>query len=262
VIPQSPGYIFISIGSVTITWYGLCIVAGLVAGFFILWQKTKHESKLQNDIFDIAFWTLLVGFLGARLYHVWNEWWWYHNHLGGVYKIRKGGLAIHGGLIAGALIIFFMSRKKNLSFFRLLDFFAPAVLAGQIFGRFGNYFNEELFGKPFDAWWALQVSFGSRPPQFASFQSFHPIFLYEVLLNATLLLVLVLLWKPLFTRVGAITGIYFIGYGAIRFTLDFFRFNQFGFWFFTLAQWVSLCLIIVGSLLIFRSHQKTKKSAS
>lgn len=255
-IPQSPGYIFASIGGLTLTWYGVCIVAGLLAGFAILWLKTKHNTKLQEDVFDIAFWTLLAGFVGARVYHIWNEWWWYQNHLGDIYKIWEGGLAIHGGLIAGALVIFFLARRKKISFLRLLDFFAPAVLAGQIFGRFGNYFNEELFGKPLDAWWALQVSPASRPAQFVVSSSFHPIFLYEILLNGLLLTTLLVIWKRKSARVGVITGVYIIGYGIIRFSLDFLRFDQFGFGILTLAQWVSLCLVVIGGFLIYRAYKR------
>lgn len=261
-IPESPGYIFLSIGGLTITWYGLCIVIAVAAGLFILVRKTKKDAEFSESILDIALWAIIAGFIGARAYHVWNEWWWYQSHIGDIYKIWEGGLAIHGGILAGLLVVFFLGRKKKISFFKITDVFAPAIILGQAIGRWGNYFNEELFGKPLETWWALHVSIGARPEQYITEQTFHPLFLYEMALNLLLFATLMLTWRKVSQFKGVITAMYFMGYGAIRFTLDFFRFDQFGFGQFTLAQWVSLIAIGFGMCLFFSqclSKKETQK---
>jgi phosphatidylglycerol:prolipoprotein diacylglycerol transferase len=258
-IPQSPGYIFISIGDLAITWYGLCIVIAAAAGLYVLLRKTQHNKKLSESIFDIALWSIVAGFIGARAYHVWNEWWWYHDHLDHVYRIWEGGLAIHGGLLASMLVMFLLARKKKILFFQIAGLFAPALLVAQAIGRWGNYFNEELFGKPLHTWWALHVSLSARPVQYMAEQTFHPLFLYEMVLNLLLFAIIMIAWKKLSPTRGVITAIYFIGYGAIRFALDFFRFDQFGFGPFTLAQWVSLCLIFMGGVLLYYQRFWYKK---
>jgi len=232
---------------------------GIIAGFFVLYRKTKHNKPFSDAVFDIAFWAVIAGFIGARMYHVWNEWWFYQNHLGDILKVWEGGLAIHGALITGGITLYILSRKKHISFLRLLDLFAPAVLIGQVFGRFGNYFNEELFGRPLDAWWALQIHITARPAQYAAFETFHPLFAYEILLNAILFTAIMLLWKKLSLHKGWAIGMYAIGYGVIRFTLDFFRFDQFGFGPLTLAQWVSLLAIVVGIWLLTRRRSSTNE---
>lgn len=252
-IPESPGYIFLSIAGLTITWYGLCIVVAVAAGLFVLVRKTKKDPKFSESALDIALWSIIAGFIGARSYHVWNEWWWYHNHLDEIYKIWEGGLAIHGGILAGLLVVFVLGRKKKISFFKITDVFALAIILGQAIGRWGNYFNEELFGKPLQTWWALHVSIGARPAQYLTEQTFHPLFLYEMVLNLLLFVTLMLVWRKASQFQGAITAMYFMGYGAIRFTLDFFRFDQFGFGLFTLAQWVSLGIFALGLFVLYRS---------
>jgi len=257
-IPQSPGYIFISIGDFTITWYGLCIVIAAAAGLFVLAQKTKHDKKFSESVLDIALWSIISGFIGARLYHVWNEWWWYQNHLSDIVKIWDGGLALHGGILFGFLTLVVFSRIKKIPLLALTDIAAPAFLIGQIIGRFGNYFNEELFGKPTNLPWALHISAAARPQEYFASQTFHPLFLYEIALNALLFLVLYNMLISTKKR-GILTAAYFIGYGAIRFSLDFLRIDQFGFGPFTLAQWVSLCLIFIGGVLLYYQRFRHRK---
>jgi phosphatidylglycerol:prolipoprotein diacylglycerol transferase len=162
----------------------LALAAALVLTRW-LWRRAQ---RTEEHLFDLTFWVVLAGFIGARLYHVVNEWPTYAAHPFEIFAVWHGGLAIHGALLFGALTVWWFVRRRKLPFASTLDLLAPGVALGQAIGRFGNYVNQELFGRPTQLPWGLPVDELHRPPGYESFNTFHPTFLYESLGDVTLAL--------------------------------------------------------------------------
>lgn len=195
-----PHPILAHLGPFTIHWYGLFLSLGALAGFFVFrWLGKKHGLK-SSDLETLFFLTLIAGIVGARLYHVTNEWGYYAAHPGDIAKIWNGGLAIHGALIAGIIVFILFSRRKKLSFWLLADCAVPAIAIGQAIGRWGNYFNQELFGKPTDLPWGIPIETLNRPIEYLNAPHFHPTFLYESLGSLLVFAILIVLHVSVFRR--------------------------------------------------------------
>lgn len=162
---------------VEVAWYGVIIACGaLLAILYVMWRAKQNEIKT-DDVLDIALLTLPLGVVGARLYFVlmsldsFDSFW-------EIFDIRSGGLAIYGGILGGALGVFIMTRVKKLSFFKMADSICPAVMIGQILGRWGNFMNVEAFGTETTLPWRMGIlSYGGE------WTYVHPTFLYESLWN-------------------------------------------------------------------------------
>lgn len=179
---------FLHLGLLEIRWYGVILALALVAALMLsrwLWRRAQHREE---DLFDLTFWVVLAGFVGARLYHVVNEWPTYAARPSEILAVWHGGLAIHGALLFGALTAWWFARRRKLAFASTLDLLAPGVALGQAIGRFGNYVNQELFGRPTQLPWGLPVDALHRPAGYESFNTFHPTFLYESLGDVALAL--------------------------------------------------------------------------
>ncbi|MCS6710562.1 prolipoprotein diacylglyceryl transferase [Brachybacterium sp. EF45031] len=195
-IPSSP-ISAISLGPLTIHFYALCILTGIAVA--IWWATRRWEERGGNgdDLFDIAFVAVIAGIIGARVWHVLTSPAPFFGPGGNpiaVLYIWQGGLAIYGAVAAGALAVWWMARRKRVSFAALADTIAPTLMVAQAIGRFGNWFNQELYGPPLDAWWAWRIPCVTNGEQIAGCVpgTYHPTFLYEQLWN--LVGVLVLLW--------------------------------------------------------------------
>lgn len=258
--PQSPGAFAVTLGSFSVSWYGICMAFAVLAGFVVVNVLVKKNSLNEKDFFNILLFILFFGFIGARLYHVWNEWWWYQNHISDIWRIWEGGLALHGGILFGFITLYVLAKIKKITLITLCDVLAPGMILAQAVGRWGNYFNEELFGKPFKGLFALPITLENRPEQFLTYETFYPLFLYEFILNIVIFAVLFIAIKKHKVGTGIATAIYLMGYSCIRFSLDFLRFDQFGFWGLSLAQWVSACLFVLGVILFVNRLQIREKS--
>jgi len=165
-----------SIGKFSIAYYGIIITFGIVlAALYVIW-RAKHRGISADTILDIALLVVPCGVIGARLYYVLTSLDQFHS-LGDVFDIRSGGLAIYGGIIAGAIAVIIMARVKKINFFLLADMITPAVLIGQILGRWGNFFNAEAYGSATDLPWRMGLFKGGE------WIYVHPTFLYESLWN-------------------------------------------------------------------------------
>ena len=267
-----PSPILASIGPLTLYWYGLFYAISIVLGYLIVrWSLIKRikyqtrtlpsssqvsnsmelDTKLLNELPDFAFWFVIVGLAGARLYHVLNEWSYYWAHPLQIFAIWNGGLAIHGALIGGLIFLWFYSRKLMASseqraaplipttthyplptthYLFLLDLLAPAVLLGQAIGRWGNYFNQELFGYPTSLPWGIPISPANRPPEFADATYFHPTFLYESLWDLVGFIMLCALLKLFINKSlmgkGYLFGVYLIFMSTGRILIEFMRIDK------------------------------------
>ncbi len=239
------------IGPLRVTFYGLLIAIGVAVAWQIAERRFVARGGDPEVLGRILGRVLIFGFLGARLGYVSThlsrfegEWW-------KVIAVWEGGLALYGGLTAGAIALFVYARKWKASTPDLLDSLAPALPAAQAIGRWGNYFNQELYGTPTDLPWGVEIDPAHRPEAYPDATAFHPTFLYESLWNIGLAFLIVWLDRRYPQLKGRLIGIYFIGYGLMRFLLELIRTDT-TFRFLGLSRngWVSIGAMIVGALII------------
>lgn len=259
-----PNSIIFSIGSVSIHWYGFCIALGVLLGTLAVVRLSQRYGIAEKHVYDFLFWAVIGGVLGARLYYVLYNWQYYQDHLFEIPLFWEGGLAIHGALLGGALVLIGYTKKHKINTLAFLDVAVVGVVIGQIAGRWGNYFNQEIFGYPTSLPWGIPISENRRPEQFLEATHFHPIFLYESLLNLMLLGVLLVLhrYKARNTNLahGILGMIYFVGYGIIRFAMEQFRVDYsptvFGVRWAVLFSLFLLCTGICASIYLIWKQKK------
>ncbi|HET6835332.1 MAG TPA: prolipoprotein diacylglyceryl transferase, partial [Acidimicrobiales bacterium] len=213
----SPSDNAIKIGGLELRAYGLAIALGVIAAVWIARRRWAARGGDPDDISRIALWAVLAGLIGARLYHVLTdldrfEGRWHH-----AFAVWEGGLGIPGGLIAGVGTGAFIAHRRGLPVAQLLDVVAPALPVAQAIGRLGNWFNQELFGRPTDLPWGLEIDPEHRPAGYLDVATFHPTFLYEALWNLALAGGLVL-WERHHpgARPGRLFALYVAGYAVGR----------------------------------------------
>ena len=253
-IPSPPINDF-HIGPVRVTFYGLFIALGVL----IAWNVTRRRFAARGGDPAVAerivMRMLVFGFLGARLAYVSThlsrfegEWW-------KVIALWEGGLALFGGLTAGAIAMYFYAKRWDADMSDLLDAVAPAVPLAQALGRWGNYFNQELFGTPSDLPWAIEIDPSNRPAAYPVAETFHPTFLYESVWNIALAGLIVWIGKTYPRMRGRLIAVYFIGYGLIRFLLELIRTDT-AFRLLGLSRngWVSVGVVLLGLIVLFLKH--------
>lgn len=196
--------------------YGLCIALGVIAAVVLSSSRWRARGGNPDDIGTIAMWSVPAGVIGARVYHVATDWKTYQGHWIDAFKITQGGLGIPGGILFGVLTGLIVVKVKKLPVAPLLDVVAPALPIAQAIGRFGNYFNQEVFGRPTDLPWGLRIDPAYRPQRYADATTFHPTFLYEGLWNIGLALVLIRLDRTRKLPPGQLFCLYVLGYGIGR----------------------------------------------
>jgi prolipoprotein diacylglyceryl transferase len=197
------------------TAYGLMIACGILAGVWLARRRWENRGGDPEDITSIALWAVPAGLIGARLYHVITDNDLYRDPRGAwidAFKIWNGGLGIPGGIIAGVGVGAYVAHRRGLRLLPTLDAVAPALPLAQAIGRLGNYFNQELFGRPTDLPWGLEIDRSQRPAEFVESPTFHPTFLYEALWNVGLMVLLIWLDRKRFMRPGRLFVLYIGGY--------------------------------------------------
>lgn len=243
----------------TLRWYGLLMAAGVLTGLIWL-SRQVAGSKLADHTLNLFSVAVVMGIVSARLAFVVIKWPQFSD--GGLWamiNLQTGGLSIHGALIGGALAVWAYGWINRLSVLKILDLLVPAVLLGQMVGRFGNFFNQEAFGPPTDLPWKMFVSEPFRPVGWESYEFFHPTFIYSVIgLLAILVIILALRQHNLIN--GGIFLVYVIGYSLLRFGIEFFRVDSDYLGGLTMAQWASLVIIIIAAVisLILRCNLKRR----
>jgi len=205
----SPGAIVLELGPLQIRWYGILMATAILVGFWLAHRRATQDGLPADQLIRAAQWGTVAGLVGARLYEVVFNWDYYGRFPGKIIAVWEGGLAIHGGLIVGPLVGALLASKWGVPVLRALDVIAPSMILGQAIGRWGNFFNEEAFGRPTDLPWKLYISPPHRPPELRQFDFFHPTFLYESLWNLLVFVVLVRWIRP---RVGRHPGAVFFAY--------------------------------------------------
>jgi prolipoprotein diacylglyceryl transferase len=217
----SPDISSFQLGPITIHFYALCIIAGIIAAVLLTNARLTKRGAEPWVVIDISLLAVPLAIIVARIYHVVTHWGFYFgegkNPLSALY-IWEGGIAIYGALIGGAVGAWLGCRWTGIRFWTFADALAPGLLLAQAMGRFGNWFNQELFGLPTDLPWGLEIDYPNSawPVGLPEGTLFHPTFLYEVIWN--LLGVLVLLWagRRLRLQWGRLFGLYLVWYSAGR----------------------------------------------
>lgn len=187
----APDPILFSTANITIHWYGFLLAVGAFFAYIVLLRLAKHYHSNMNDASSLFFWTILSGLVCARIYHVFLEYSYYMARPAEVLKVWNGGMALHGALIGGALAIWVFTKRRGQSFWWTADLLAPAIIIGQAIGRWGNYFNQELFGRPTNLPWGIPINPRYVPDAFADATYFHPTFLYESLWSLLVFFILI-----------------------------------------------------------------------
>jgi prolipoprotein diacylglyceryl transferase len=184
------------LGPLPIRAYALLILAGIVIAVLVADRRWRARGGPEGAVYDISTWAVPFGIVGARVYHLVSSpdaYFGSGGHPLDAFKIWEGGLGIWGAIAGGALGAWLACRRHGWSFVMFADSAAPGVLVAQAMGRLGNYFNQELFGRPTTVPWALEIDPSHRPPGFEQYATFHPTFLYELLWCLLVALVIVLI---------------------------------------------------------------------
>lgn len=248
--------IIFQIGPLSIRWYGVLIMAGVILGLVLASREAKRQDVNIELIYDLFFYLILSAVVGARLYYVIFSWDLYRNDIKEVFAFWHGGLAIHGAVVGGVVSAVIYARIKGLSFWLLADICAPSLILGQAIGRWGNFFNQEAFGRPTDLPWGIFIDEAHRPVQYMQQTHFHPAFLYESLWNFSVFFFLLWVRRKRGIIRGDVFLVYLMLYSSGRFWIEGLRTDSLMFAGFRVAQVVSLLLIIFASIALIQRHRK------
>lgn len=257
-----------------IAFYGCAIAIGIMTGYLLAAREAKRTGQNPEDYLDMLFFAVFFALVGARIYYVAFSWEHYKDNLLSILNLRQGGLAIYGGVIGAFTTVYFFAKKRKLSFRQMLDTACVGLVAGQIIGRWGNFFNREAFGDYSDGLLAMQLPVSAvRSGEITEkmwenmevingiqFVQVHPTFLYEGLWNFGVLLFLYW-YRDRKKFQGELVLWYLALYGAGRFWIESLRTDQLlipeiGF---PISQLLGLLLAVGGILTIFIGHHKAKK---
>lgn len=239
-------------------YYSLCILLGVIVAYILITREGKKQGLPKEFISDLIFYTLIIGILGARVYYCVFNLDYYLANPSEILKIYNGGLAIHGGVIAGLIFVYFYTKKKNVSFIKILDIVAPAVIIAQSFGRWGNFFNQEAHG----GITTYQNLKNMHIPEFIingmhiEGKYYYPTFFFESIWCLIGFIILMIARKNKNLRKGFQIGFYFIWYGIGRFFIETLRTDSLMFFGLKIAQIVSLIGIIIGIIIIVTNRNK------
>ncbi len=248
----------LQLGPLAIHWYGLMYLAGFMA---FLWLGRKRVTIFNTPQFniklldDLLFYGVLGVILGGRLgYVLFYKASYYLSHPLEIFAVWQGGMSFHGGLLGVLIAMAWVAHKQNFRWLQLTDFIAPLIPPGLAFGRLGNFLNGELWGRPTDVSWAMIFPRVDDLPR-------HPSQLYQFALEGVLLFVLLWVYARKPRPIGAVSGLFLIGYGSFRFIVEFTRepdnflgLLSMGM---SMGQWLSLPMVIGGILLIYMSNRRT-----
>ena len=252
--------VFLEIFGLEIRWYSLIILIAVIVGISLLVKEGKKFDYPKDFLFNLSFWVIIFGFLGARIYYVLFNYNMYINDPISIFKIWEGGLAIHGGLIAGFITLLIYIKKYNIRLLKITDMISVSLLLAQAIGRWGNFFNSEAHGTA-TTLLALQ---NKHIPDFIingmyiNGVYYEPTFLYESLWCLLGVIILLIIRKYKYLKVGGLTGLYLIWYSIGRYFIESIRTDSLMLGGFKTAQIMSALFCILGILLLTMLTRKSK----
>lgn len=252
--------VMFSIGSLEFRWYSVLILVGAALAILLLLKEAKKFNISKDFIINLSFYTIIFGIIGARLYYVLFNFEQYKDNLLDIIKVWNGGLAIHGGIIAGAITVLIYTKRYNKRSLKIIDMAVPGVILAQAIGRWGNFFNSEAHG----AVTALSRLKAHHIPNFVikgmyiDGNYYQPTFFYESIWCLLGFILLLFLRRRKYLKVGMLTWTYFMWYGIGRFFIESFRTDSLMLGGFRVAQLVSVALFVIGLINMILALHKDK----
>lgn len=250
--------IALDLGIIQIYWYSIFIFLGVLIAAFLILKECKKQKLKQDIIVDLIFYTVIFGLIGARLYYCLFNLEYYLKYPLEIFQIWNGGLAIHGGIIIGVIFIFFYSRKHKLKLLKITDITVIGLIIAQAIGRWGNFFNQEAFGREVTRNYLENLHL----PEFIingmniDGAYYEPTFLYESMWNLLGFIILLILKRQKKRKVGQLTGFYMIWYGVGRFMIESLRGDSLMLGNIRVAQLVSIFMLVIGVVIVIFSKEK------
>jgi phosphatidylglycerol---prolipoprotein diacylglyceryl transferase len=261
----------IHLGPFYLHFYGVILLCGALAGAYLASRETQRRGIDPNHVWDALMWVLISGIIGARLYHVFTPppsmiaagltTAAYFADPIKILEVWNGGLGIPGGIGGGLLGLWLYTRRAKLDFLTWTDIVAPGLALGQAIGRWGNFVNQELYGKPTNLPWGIYIEPAHRVPGYAQFDRFHPTFLYESLLDG--LVCLTLLWaarrfgqqlKP-----GSVFLLYLVLYPVVRFCMELLRLDSSGLGDININQTLAMIVALTSAAVLFLRQRRANQ---
>lgn len=252
--------IAINLGPFTITWYSICILLGIILAGVIINKEAKKYNIPTSFVTNLVFWCVVFGLLGARIYYVLFNLDYYSQSPIEIIKIWNGGLAIHGGIIAGLITLVIYCKKYGVNILKMTDIAVPALLLAQGIGRWGNFFNSEAHGGIVSRTFLENLHL----PEFIingmhiGGHYYHPTFLYESFFCVVGFFVLYGFRSFKNTKLGNTTAVYLIWYGILRFFIESLRTDSLMLGNLKIAQIISIIMVIIGFIMLIVTKLKCK----
>ena len=249
----------ISFGNINIYWYSIMILLGLCLAYLIASFEIKRQKINKNFFTNLVFYVVVFGILGARLYYVIFNLTYYISYPREVFMIWNGGLAIHGGIIAGSIVAYFYCKKYKVNMLKMIDIMVVGFIIAQAIGRWGNFFNQEAYGMITTE----QALINLHLPKFIINGMYiegayrQPTFLYESLWNMVGFIVLLVKRRKDNTRIGELSGLYLIWYSTGRFVIEHYRSDSLMLGPLKVAQIISIVLMVLGFVIIIKAKKKS-----
>ena len=253
----------VDLGFIEIYWYSIAIMLGVLLGGSLAYYEVKRLKVDKEYFFNMIFYTIIFAFIGARLYYVIFNLDYYLENLSEIPAIWNGGLAIHGGIIGGAITIIIYSLKYKKSLNEILKYFdisSLAIIVGQIIGRWGNFFNQEAHGGVTTINFLKSIHIPNFIIEGMTINNvvYHPTFLYESCLNLIGLIILLVIRKNKKIKNGMIVAFYLIWYSLVRFFIESMRTDSLMLGNLKMAQVISIVLVLFGIILFIYSFKKNE----
>ncbi len=251
----------LDLGPIQIYWYSIFIFIGMLVACFLIYKEAKKRGIDEDFLVNLTFNTIIIGIIGARLYYVLFNLSYYLDNPVEIFQIWNGGLAIHGGIIAGLLFIIYYCKKHEVNLWKMLDIIVVGLIIAQAIGRWGNFFNSEAYGPITTA--AHLKSLGI--PQFIIDGMYilgeyrQPTFFYESVWCLFGFLAMLIIRQYKYLKIGQLTSFYLIWYGIIRFIIEAMRTDSLMLGPLKMAQLVSLVFIVSGIIIFIKSTKTNQK---
>lgn len=251
----------LDLGPIQIYWYSIFIFIGMLVACFLIYKEAKKRGIDEEFLVNLTFNTIIIGIIGARLYYVLFNFSYYLDNPVEIFQIWNGGLAIHGGIIAGLLFIIYYCKKHEVNLWKILDIIVVGLIIAQAIGRWGNFFNSEAYGPITTAGHLKSLGI----PQFIINGMYilgdyrQPTFFYESVWCLFGFLAMLIIRQYKYLKIGQLTSFYLIWYGIIRFIIEAMRTDSLMLGPLKMAQLVSLVFIVSGIIIFIKSTKTNQK---
>ncbi len=251
----------IDIFGFSIHFYSICILFGILLAYIIITKEAKKQNINQDFIFNLIFYGIVIGILGARIYYVIFNFKYYKNNFTEIFKVWHGGLAIHGGLLFGLIFIYYYSKKNKYNFSKLLDIIVPGLIVAQAMGRWGNFFNQEAYGMTVskELLNKLLIPNFIIDGMYINGSYYLPTFYIESVWCLIGFILMIIIRQKINIKKGTLTAFYLIWYGVGRFIIEYFRTDSLMFFNLKQAQIVSIISIIIGIIILLNRKRELYK---